>query len=197
MIDCLVDGELNDQLSAADRGLHYGDGLFETIAVIDGQPVNDDETVDNLNSTLVAVEEGVDAIVDIATLTGACVVALGNDVAGLMTNNQPWCDLVADAARLCGEPAWQLPMFAEYAEDIKSEVADIKNIGDGRWGYVGDDLPVHNVDWYQAVQYCNLLSDMDGLAPAYAIDGYQVVVMEMDGNRIKRYLVQAPPSKTD
>jgi len=38
MIDCLVDGELNDQLSAADRGLHYGDGLFETIAVIDGQP---------------------------------------------------------------------------------------------------------------------------------------------------------------
>lgn len=38
MIDCLVDGELREQISAADRGLHYGDGLFETIAVIDGQP---------------------------------------------------------------------------------------------------------------------------------------------------------------
>jgi len=38
MIDCLVNGELGQRVSAADRGLHYGDGLFETIAVIDGQP---------------------------------------------------------------------------------------------------------------------------------------------------------------
>ena len=44
----------------------------------------------------------------------------------------------------------------------------------GNFDYVGDDLPVHNVDWYEAVEYCNLLSDMDGLTPAYAIDGYQV-----------------------
>ena len=38
------------------------------------------------------------------------------------------------AADTCGEPLWQLPMFAEYGEQIKSEVADIKNVGDGRWG---------------------------------------------------------------
>ena len=73
-------------------------------------------------------------IIDLATLTGACVVALGNDVAGLMTNDQPWCDALKSAADTCGEPVWQLPMFADYAEQIRSEVADIKNVGEGRWG---------------------------------------------------------------
>jgi leucyl aminopeptidase len=82
----------------------------------------------------VAVERGADRIIDLATLTGACMVALGRDVAGIMTNDQAWCDLLLQAARTCGEPAWQLPMFAEYSEQIKSSVADIKNIGDGRWG---------------------------------------------------------------
>lgn len=82
----------------------------------------------------VAVGLGACRIIDLATLTGSCVVALGTDVAGLMTNDQPWCDAVASAAKACGEPVWQLPMFAEYAEDIKSEVADIRNVGEGRWG---------------------------------------------------------------
>lgn len=82
----------------------------------------------------VAVERGADKIIDLATLTGACVVALGNDVAGLMTNDQAWCGALMAAAKSCGEPAWQLPMFPEYAEQIKSEVADIKNVGEGRWG---------------------------------------------------------------
>ena len=82
----------------------------------------------------VAVDEGASKIIDLATLTGACVVALGNDVVGLMSNDQGWCDQVAAAAGLCGEPAWQLPMFDEFAEQIKSPIADIKNIGDGRWG---------------------------------------------------------------
>ena len=61
-------------------------------------------------------------------------MALGNDVAGLMTNNQPWADAVKSAADAVGEPIWQLPMFAEFGEQIRSEVADIKNVGDGRWG---------------------------------------------------------------
>jgi len=82
----------------------------------------------------VAVGTGASKIIDLATLTGACVVALGNDVVGLMTNNQPWCDAVSVAARAAGELAWQLPMFPEYDELIKSEVADIKNVGEGRWG---------------------------------------------------------------
>lgn len=82
----------------------------------------------------VAVGLGAAKIIDLATLTGACMVALGRDVAGAMTNDQAWCDQVLACAKACGEPAWQLPMFADYSEHIKSGVADIKNIGDGRWG---------------------------------------------------------------
>lgn len=82
----------------------------------------------------VAVERGAAKIIDLATLTGACMVALGADVGGLMSNNQSWCDAVAAAARRCGELAWQLPMFPEYGEQIRGAVADIKNVGDGRWG---------------------------------------------------------------
>jgi leucyl aminopeptidase len=82
----------------------------------------------------VAVDQGASRIVDLATLTGGCVVALGTEVAGLMSNDQPWCDAVAAAARKCGEPVWQLPMYPDYYDDmIKAEVADIKNVGDGRW----------------------------------------------------------------
>jgi leucyl aminopeptidase len=82
----------------------------------------------------VAVDRGAAKIVDLATLTGACVVALGNDVAGAMTNDQPWCDQVLAAGRVCGEPLWQLPMYSLYDEHIKSSVADIRNVGEGRWG---------------------------------------------------------------
>ncbi|MEO1993312.1 MAG: leucyl aminopeptidase [Pirellulales bacterium] len=77
---------------------------------------------------------GTKRIIDAATLTGACVVALGLDVAGLFSNNQPLCDHVIQSAHDMGEPVWQLPMFAEYDSQIKSEVADIKNVGNGRWG---------------------------------------------------------------
>ncbi len=82
----------------------------------------------------VAVENQAARIIDLATLTGSCVVALGQEVAGAMTNHQPWCDAILEAARDCGEPLWQLPMFEEYGEQIRGQVADIKNIGDGRWG---------------------------------------------------------------
>jgi leucyl aminopeptidase len=82
----------------------------------------------------VAVEQGAAKLVDLATLTGACVVALGNDVAGLMSNDQAWCDTVRRAAEACGERAWQLPMFPEYGELIRGTVADIKNVGEGRAG---------------------------------------------------------------
>jgi leucyl aminopeptidase len=83
----------------------------------------------------VALDQKVTKLVDLATLTGACVVALGTEVAGLMTNDQSWCDALTAAARRAGEPVWQLPMFPEYYDElIKGEVADIKNVGEGRWG---------------------------------------------------------------
>ncbi len=75
------------------------------------------------------VDQKADHLVDLATLTGACMIALGTEVAGLMTNRQPWADRVAAAIDRAGERAWQLPMFPDYGELIKSPVADIKNVG--------------------------------------------------------------------
>jgi leucyl aminopeptidase len=80
-----------------------------------------------------AISKGADYLIDLATLTGACVVALGEDVVGAMTNNPAWCDRLLAGANAAGEDMWQLPMFAHYDELIKSDVADIRNIG-GKWG---------------------------------------------------------------
>ena len=81
----------------------------------------------------VARDDKPQKMINLATLTGACVVALGTDVVGLMTNDQAWCDRIAEAAASCGERAWQLPMFPEFSEQLRSKIADIKNIGAGRW----------------------------------------------------------------
>jgi leucyl aminopeptidase len=80
-----------------------------------------------------AVDEGAASIIDLATLTGACVVALGEDIVGAFSNNQPWCDQVLAAAKRAGEDAWQLPLVDAYADLLKSDVADMKNTG-GRPG---------------------------------------------------------------
>ncbi|HQR37959.1 MAG TPA: leucyl aminopeptidase [Blastocatellia bacterium] len=76
-----------------------------------------------------AIEKGATRIVDLATLTGACVIALGHVYAGLMTNDQPWADGVLAAARSAGEKIWQLPLDKAYRELIRSDIADIKNLG--------------------------------------------------------------------
>ncbi|MCC7522794.1 leucyl aminopeptidase [Candidatus Uhrbacteria bacterium] len=70
-----------------------------------------------------------DAIIDLATLTGACIVALGEDIAGLMTNDRKLADRILAAADESGEPIWELPMYTPYEEHVKSRIADIKNIG--------------------------------------------------------------------
>ncbi|MCA9044304.1 MAG: peptidase M17, partial [Planctomycetaceae bacterium] len=79
------------------------------------------------------VDAGVSQIIDLATLTGSCVVALGEEVTGVFTNNQPFCDQFSTAARAAGEDIWQLPMFDSFRDQLKSDVADIKNVGT-RWG---------------------------------------------------------------
>jgi leucyl aminopeptidase len=80
-----------------------------------------------------AVDQKADHLVDLATLTGACIVALGTEVAGLMSNDEPWRQAVLQATDKAGERAWPLPMFPLYNEMIKSDVADIKNTGGSRW----------------------------------------------------------------
>lgn len=69
------------------------------------------------------------AIIDLATLTGACVIALGGVCSGVLTNNPPLLTKVRYAAEKSGEKVWELPLWKEYADQIKSEVADMKNVG--------------------------------------------------------------------
>ena len=74
-----------------------------------------------------AVEEEPDAIVDLATLTGACVVALGRKIAGLMGNDDRLLSAVHTASERAGEATWVLPLPDAYRVDIDSEIADMKN----------------------------------------------------------------------
>ncbi len=82
----------------------------------------------------VALDEHPAQIIDLATLTGACVVALGLDISGLMSNNSELQSRVQLAAAQAGEEVWPLPMSEHFADQIRSKVADIKNVGEGRWG---------------------------------------------------------------
>ena len=76
-----------------------------------------------------AVQHKLSPIVDVATLTGACIVALGTVATGAMTNNAEVLREIMAAGEAAGEKFWELPMFEEYRELIKSDVADIKNTG--------------------------------------------------------------------
>lgn len=74
-----------------------------------------------------------DAIVDLATLTGACVIALGDRVAGMIGNNDRLKARLRRSAEITGEKVWELPLWEEYQEQIKSDSADMRNVG-GRAG---------------------------------------------------------------
>jgi leucyl aminopeptidase len=75
-----------------------------------------------------------DHIVDLATLTGACTIALGNGVSGIFGTDQRLVERLLDAGSATGEHLWQLPLVEEYREALKSQVADIKNVTGQRWG---------------------------------------------------------------
>lgn len=100
-----------------------------------------------------AAEDEPDLIVDIATLTGACKVALGPSIGGLFASDDDAAELVVSAATAAGEKMWRMPLEAEYKPLIESDIADMKNIA-GRWGgaitaglilseFVGDTPWVH------------------------------------------------------
>jgi leucyl aminopeptidase len=69
------------------------------------------------------------AVVDAATLTGACVIALGHTATGVMGTDEALVREVIEAGRRAGEPGWELPLWDDYRELIKSDVADVKNSG--------------------------------------------------------------------
>ena len=103
-----------------------------------------------------ACEDEPDAIVDLATLTGACMVALGPSIAGLMGNDESLIDEVRAAADRAGERVWPLPLPADYAKQFESNVADMKNIGGAHGGaltaglilqqFVADGIPWVHLD---------------------------------------------------
>jgi leucyl aminopeptidase len=86
-----------------------------------------------LADALCLASEQTDRLVDFATLTGACLVALGAETAGLMTNDDGWGEQILAAVTRAGERAWKLPMDASYDGLIKSKVADMRNTGGGKW----------------------------------------------------------------
>ena len=100
-----------------------------------------------------AVEQGLSPLIDVATLTGACVVALGSVCSGGFTNDQATLDQVIAAGAAAGEKIWQLPLFDEYQDQIKGDWGDIKNTGGREAGaitaaaflshFVGDTPWVH------------------------------------------------------
>jgi len=95
-------------------------------------------------------------VVNLATLTGAILVALGKEYAGMFSNNDELCDKLSKSGEAVGEKVWRLPLGPKYDEMIKSDVADMKNIG-GRWGgsitaaqflqrFIKDDTPWAHLD---------------------------------------------------
>jgi len=76
-----------------------------------------------------AAEAEPDAIVDLATLTGAAVVALGKEIAGLLGNDDHLIAQVSAAGERAGEPLWPLPLPDDYRNHIESEIADMRNVG--------------------------------------------------------------------
>jgi leucyl aminopeptidase len=76
-----------------------------------------------------AQQQGATHLIDVATLTGACVVALGKVASGLFGQPDAWVDVVRGAARKAGERVWPMPLFEEYADQLRSEIADMVNSG--------------------------------------------------------------------
>jgi leucyl aminopeptidase len=98
-----------------------------------------------------------DVIIDLATLTGACIVALGEDIAGLFSNNDTLFEQLKQSAGAAGESVWGMPLAGQYKEQLKSTVADIKNISGLRYGgaingalflqeFVPDSIPWAHLD---------------------------------------------------
>jgi leucyl aminopeptidase len=86
------------------------------------------------DAIVMGTELGPDAIIDVATLTGACMRALGTDIAGVMGRDQALVELIRSAGEATGEPVWQLPMGANYRAELDSDVADMKNLGGANAG---------------------------------------------------------------
>jgi leucyl aminopeptidase len=107
-----------------------------------------------------------DVIIDLATLTGACVVALGMKVAGLFSNDDGLADAIFSAGQDTGEKVWRLPLWDEYAEQIKSDVADVSNTGSKGAGTITASKFLENF-----VEGHKHWAHIDIAGPAFAVKG--------------------------
>jgi leucyl aminopeptidase len=118
-----------------------------------------------------AAEDKPDAVVDVATLTGACMVALGDKIAGLMGNRDSWTEQVRGAADAVGEPVWPLPLPSDYRKLLDSEVADLRNISTSHYGGA-ITAALFLSEFVDGVPWAHL--DIAGPARASNDDGYLV-----------------------
>jgi len=114
--------------------LHPGD----IITAMDGTTVEVNNTdaegrLTLADAMLYCQDQGVEELIDIATLTGACMVALGKDIAGMWSNNEDLAERLCSSAKATSEKLWRMPLEDGYADQLKSELADTLNTG-GRWG---------------------------------------------------------------
>jgi leucyl aminopeptidase len=112
------------------RGMHPGDILTASNGKTIEINNTDAEGRLTLADALVYTDKlGVDAMIDLATLTGACVIALGEDIAGLWSPSDDLAKSLTTAAQVAGEKLWRMPMEERYFESMKSPLADMKNTG--------------------------------------------------------------------
>ena len=112
------------------RAMHPGDILTASNGKTIEVNNTDAEGRLTLADALVFADKlGLDAIVDLATLTGACIIALGNDISGLWATDDRLANQIKTAAEAAGEKFWQMPMEDSYFDGLKSPIADMKNTG--------------------------------------------------------------------
>ncbi len=143
-----------------------------------------------------AAEDKPDAVVDLATLTGACMVALGEKIAGLMGNRDSWTEQVRAAADAAGEPVWPLPLPSDYRKLLDSEVADLRNISTSHYGGA-ITAALFLSEFADGVPWAHL--DIAGPARASNDDGYLVKGGTGYGVRTLVELIDRfkKPSRTD
>ncbi|MBW4443805.1 MAG: leucyl aminopeptidase [Plectolyngbya sp. WJT66-NPBG17] len=123
------------------RAIHPGDILTASNGKTIEINNTDAEGRLTLADALVYTEKlGVDAIVDLATLTGACVIALGDNIAGLWSPSDQLADQLLKASEQSGEKLWRMPMEEKYFDSMKSGIADMKNTGARAGGAISASL---------------------------------------------------------
>lgn len=106
-------------------------------------------------------------IIELSTLTGACMISLGKAMAGLWTNDDQLANELEEASRVTGEKLWRMPLAEEYKEQLKSKIADIKNIGTRYGGAITAALFLQN--FVESKPFAHIDIAGEGYALAYWI----------------------------